>query len=216
MPCVIASAVPAVDPTRATHFLAIALLGGSGPRMGSVSRTSEGRDVCGDLAASCRAQAGRRSDMVQSTLVVVEAQEERPHVVGILGVAAPSGHHHVERAAVLDLEQAALPRRVGRVLGLGHEPVEAAALERVEPARCQVAIARHRRDGHGPGRHVQALEMPPPAQVRLVEERAVAQREQVEGHVGRGDLARESLDGARVAAGSQPAAHGGEVEDPVA
>ena len=44
----------------------------------------------------------------------------------------------------------------------------------------------------------------------------MAQREQVEGNVGRGDLARQSLDGARVAAGSQPAAHGGEVEDPVA
>ena len=76
--------------------------------------------------------AGRDADVVQATVVVVEAEQQRADALAVLVDAVP-GHRAVGRALVLDLHHRALVGRVHVVEPLGHDAVESGALERREP-----------------------------------------------------------------------------------
>src|SRR5436190_1145384 len=89
-------------------------------------------ELLGQLLAQGRREAARHPDVVERPLVVVEAEEERPDAVTVL-VRSEPGDDTVGRPLVLDLEPGALVLAVLPRARLGDHPVEAGALELLEP-----------------------------------------------------------------------------------
>ncbi len=129
--------------------------------------------------------------MVQRPGVVVEAEQERADALAVLVQPEP-GDDAVGGAVVLDLPEHALVTAVGEGRVLGDDAVEAGSFEPLEPVGGDGAVGRDRceMDGRLDARH-RLLEEPPSLREGLLEQRAVAEREEVEGDEGRRRLTRQ-------------------------
>ena len=110
-------------------------------------------------------------------------------------VPAEAGDDAVRGALVLDLEHRPLARLVARVELLGHDAVEAGALEPVEPVGGQPAIGRRRREvDRRSGLAEHRLEPRPPLALGDLAQVLVAEGQQVPRHERRRRLAGQHLD----------------------
>ena len=96
-----------------------------------VARVS-GCQLVEQLGAALRREAGAHADVVQPTLVVVQAEQQRADALAVL-VDAVAGDDAVGGALVLHLHQRALVGRVRIGEPLGDHAVEPGALELDEP-----------------------------------------------------------------------------------
>ena len=108
---------------------------------------------------------------------------------------AVARHHHVGGALVLDLEHRACVRLVRRTQRLRDHPVEAGALELLEPALCLAGVRGRAGEVDRTGEPTQLfLEARPAGRERLTEQGLVTEGEGVEHHVGGGRLLGEHVD----------------------
>ena len=157
-------------------------------------------------AALGRLERRRVPHVVQRAGVVVEAEQQGADAVA--GLRQPvAADHHVERAPVLHLHPAALPRQVRLVLALGEHTVLAEAVLVVEPdlglGRCRRSRARRARRAPEASRAGRRAPRPirarrrarcsrvAPLGQRQAREVVAPLAEQVEEHEGRRDLAGE-------------------------
>jgi hypothetical protein len=95
---------------------------------------------------------------------------------------------------VLDLGHQPLVGAVGEVGGLGDDAVQPGALELLEPALRGLRVLGDRRDVHRLGDGDDLLQPGPPLRERGLQQRLVADREQVEGDEGRRRLLGQQVD----------------------
>src|SRR5262249_59908164 len=104
-----------------------------------------------ELLADRVRERGGHADVVQHTIVVIEAEQERAdHRPRPLLVPAEAGDHAVGGTLVLHLDHRALAGAIGRVEALGHDAIEPGALEATEPVLRHRAIARPPPHAHPP------------------------------------------------------------------
>ena len=156
LPREIFALAPAALATRlALHTLFAALVGLARPvtpRVGLEGALPVGRQVLHELATLHRGEARRDADVVQRPVVIVETQQERAHgrPRAVL-VPAEAGDDAVAVALMLHLEHDPLVRLVEARRLLGHDAVQACALEAAEPVGGHAAIGGDRRQVDGRG-----------------------------------------------------------------
>ncbi len=131
---------------------------------------------------------------VRPTLVGPEPQKQRADAVAAL-VDPVARHDAVGGALVLHLELHPLVADVEAVGGLGHDPVEAGALEALEPVLGLGAVRGGAGEVDGGGGAGEGLfQLGPTAEEGLAGEVLVAEGQQVEGHEAGRRLRRQAVD----------------------
>ncbi len=144
------------------------------------------RHLAEQLGAERGGEPGGDADVVESLVVVEQAEQQRADAAAVLVHAEP-GHHAVGGALVLDLDQGPLVGLVHVVEPLGHHAVEARPLERREPFGRHGAVGARRghEDRCGCARRAggvqHAHELGAAVTERPSQPRLVAERQQVEG-----------------------------------
>src|SRR5581483_1270655 len=103
------------------------------PRMVLQRAAPQWLELLRESAARPRVERGRDADVVQHAALVVQAEEQRPDDPFAELVPAETADHALGGARVLHLDHGALARLVGKLAQLRHHPVEARALEALEP-----------------------------------------------------------------------------------
>ena len=145
----------------------------------------QGLELLDQLGAAGRGERRRDADVLQPAVgVQAEQQRAEQRPLGRRGLVLPvAGDDDVRGALVLDLQHRAAVGGVRRPERLGDDAVEPGALERAEPLLGLGRVAR--RPGQvdrGYDARERLLEPGPAHLERLVDQRLVAEREQVEGH----------------------------------
>ena len=124
---------------------------GLGPRLPRVALEGvvpQRRQLVHQLLAPLAAERRAHPDVVERSLVVVEAEQQRPHALAVL-VPAEAADHAVGRAVVLHLEHGPLVLEVGAVDRLGHHAVEPGPSKRSNHSCGQRRVGRGRGEVDG-------------------------------------------------------------------
>jgi len=81
--------------------------------------------------------------VLQHTVVVVQAEEQRAYSILTALVPAEPRHHALGGACMLHLRHRALAWLVGTLRRLRNHPVESGTLELLEPPRCHAMVSGH-------------------------------------------------------------------------
>ena len=151
------------------------------------------RELLRELPPHRHRERGRDADVVQSTAVVVQPEQQGSDQLVLSGLVPPkSGDDAVCGSCVLHFDHRALARLVHAVLGLRDDAVEAGAFEARQPFGGNRRIARHRRDVD---RRLDAgerlLEQRAPLALRRLAQVAAGSRKQIEGDERRRRVFRE-------------------------
>ena len=153
------------------------------------------RQESGEFAALLDGETGANADMLESSSIVVKAEQEGADGGVVLLIPAKAGHHAVAIALVFDLQHGALVGLIGASDRLGHNAVETCALEAAKPIGSKVRIGRRRREMDGRKADESSFSSMRRANMEgLRAQVAIAFREQVEEDYRCGALLRKKAD----------------------
>src|SRR6266404_9099280 len=93
---------------------------------GEAGRFDEGLQILGQPRPLCRRDRGRKADVIEQPLIIVESEKQRADLVHLTGIAK-AADHAVCGALLLDLDHCAFARAIFKIRALGYDSIARAA-----------------------------------------------------------------------------------------